>query len=141
MEEATRQRLTSTDIWTRALYMVLFAIAYAVTRFILGFLVVFQFLVVLITGQANEPLLKFGTNLSTYVYQLLQFQTFNSEEHPFPFAPWPDDEPGDNRWTPSAAIDEYDRDFDDAAELKSEIDDLESNPSSNDEPDAKPRND
>ena len=99
MEEATKQRLTSADVWTRALYMVLFAIAYAVSRFVLGFLIVFQFLVVLFTGSANEPLLKFGTNLSTYVYQILQFQTFNSEEHPFPFAAWPDDEPRGNRWT------------------------------------------
>ena len=125
MEEATKQRLTSADVWTRALYMVLFAIAYGISRFILVFLVVFQFLVVLFTGSANEPLLKFGTNLSTYVYQILQFQTFNSEEHPFPFASWPDDEPSGNRWTSTVPYEDY-QDDDEAVDLKSEIDDLES---------------
>ena len=99
MEEALKQRLTSRHVWTRALFMVLFFVAYLVAEFILTVLVIFQFLVILLTGQANEPLLKLGNNLSTYVYQILQFVTFNSEDHAFPFAAWPDDEPGDNRWT------------------------------------------
>lgn len=98
MEAALKQRLTSRNLWTRAIYMVLFFVAYLVAEFILTVLVIFQFLVILLTGQANEPLLKLGNNLSTYVYQILQFVTFNSEEQPFPFAAWPDDEPGDSRW-------------------------------------------
>ncbi len=63
MEETTRQRLVNSDIWIRALYMVLFAIAFGIARFIIGFLVIFQFFAVLFTGQVNEPLLQFGKNL------------------------------------------------------------------------------
>jgi len=69
-----------------------------VAEVVLTLLVVFQFLVTLFTGKANEPLLKLGTNLSTYFYQIIQFQTFNTEEKPFPFSPWPDAEVGENRW-------------------------------------------
>ncbi|MFV2089629.1 MAG: DUF4389 domain-containing protein [Pseudomonadales bacterium] len=98
MEDKMKQRLTSRDIWMRALYMVFFAIAYGVAEVVLTLLVVFQFLATLFTGKANEPLLKLGTNLSTYFYQIIQFQTFNTEEKPFPFSPWPDAEVGENRW-------------------------------------------
>ncbi len=109
MEEVLRQRLTSRGIWSRALYMVLFAIAYTITETIIFFLVVFQFLVTLLTGSANEPLLRFGTNLSTYVYQILQFQTFNTETHPFPFSDWPNEDARGDRWRASEPRDEADQ--------------------------------
>ncbi len=98
MEEEMRQRLTSRDIWKRAFYMVLFAIAYGIAETIIFFLVVFQFFVILLTRSANEPLLAFGTNLSMYVYQILQFQTFNTETRPFPFSDWPDEDAGGDPW-------------------------------------------
>ncbi len=104
MEEVLRQRLTSRGIWSRALYMVLFAIAYTITETIIFFLVVFQFIAILLTGSANQPLLRFGTNLSTYVYQMLQFQTFNTETHPFPFSDWPDEDAQGDRWLASGPM-------------------------------------
>ena len=105
MEAATKQRLTSQDIWTRALYMVLFFVAYLIAEFIITVLAIFQFFTILITRKANEPLLKLGNNLSQYVYEIFRFLTFNSEEHPFPFGAWPDDEPGDNHWVSNASPD------------------------------------
>ncbi len=98
MKDEMREQLTRKDIWVRALYMVLFIFAYSIAEVILAFLVVFQFFTILITGTCNEPLLRLGNNLSLYVYEVLQFQTFNSEILPFPFAPWPDEEPGGERW-------------------------------------------
>ncbi len=98
MEEETKKRLTSRDIWIRALYMVFFTIAYSISELIITLLVVFQFLAILFTGHANEPLLRFSNNLSTFVYQILRFVTFNTETQPFPFSTWPDEPPEDNRW-------------------------------------------
>ena len=52
---------------------------------------------------------RLGKNLSAYVYQIFQFQTFNSETRPFPFADWPDEDLPDNVWRddgPGAAVDE-----------------------------------
>ncbi len=98
MEEELRQRLTSRDLWIRGFYMVLFSIAYSMAKVILVFLVIFQFVTVLATGRANEPLLRFGNNLASYIYDILEFQTFNTEVQPFPFSPWPDEEPGGEQW-------------------------------------------
>ena len=106
MEDSTRERLIRGDIWVRALFMVLFAIAFGLTRVIIVFVVIFQFLAVLITGRANEPLLQFGKNLSVFILEILEFQTFNTELRPFPFSPWPDEEPGGEEWVDGAFFDD-----------------------------------
>jgi hypothetical protein len=98
MKEDTRERLIRGDIWIRLLYMILFAFAFGIARFIIVVVVVFQFFTILITGCANEPLLRFGNSLSIYVSEILDFQTFNTELQPFPFSPWPDEQPGGGRW-------------------------------------------
>jgi len=98
MEEKIRNNLTSPNVWTRLLYMILFAIAYSIAEFIIICTVVFQFFTVLITGRANEPVLKFGNNLSRYVYQVFRYQTYNSEDRPFPFSDWPEESVEDNIW-------------------------------------------
>ncbi len=84
------------NIWQRLLYMLLFFIIYGVTEFVIYAVVIFQFFAVLITGKSNERLLAFGQSLSTYVYQIMRFLTFNSEQHPFPIAAWPTGAPADN---------------------------------------------
>ncbi len=84
------------SIWQRLLYMILFFIIYGVTEFVIYAVVIFQFFAVLITGRSNERLLVFGQSLSTYVYQIMRFLTFNSEQCPFPIAAWPNGTPADN---------------------------------------------
>ena len=37
----------------------------------------------------NQPLLNFGAQLSTFVYQIYHYLTFNTEQRPFPFSDWP----------------------------------------------------
>ncbi|MCB1646655.1 MAG: DUF4389 domain-containing protein [Pseudomonadales bacterium] len=98
MKESTRQNLVASDIWARLLYMILFAIAYSLAKMLIIAICVYQFFAVLITGSANEPLLRFGKNLAIYMLEILEFQTFNSELRPFPFTPWPDEEPGGGIW-------------------------------------------
>ena len=98
MEEEMKQRLTRRDIWVRAIFMVIFVIAYSIAELLLTLVALVQFFIVLFTGQANRNLLQFGSNLSTYMYQLFRFLTFNSEPQPFPFADWPREELGDNVW-------------------------------------------
>ena len=98
MDTELRERLTSKHLWSRALYMALFVVAYIVAETLLTLTVIFQFVSILVSGSANGPLLKFGLNLSTYIYQIVCFQTFNNEEKPFPFSDWPAGEPEENRW-------------------------------------------
>lgn len=98
MDETMKGRLTSGAIWMRGLYMLLFVLAYSIAELVITALVVLQFLIVLFTGRGNENLLRLGNNLSAYVYQIVRFETFNSETRPYPFAPWPDEPVEDNAW-------------------------------------------
>ena len=79
------------------------AVFNSVAEAVVVLLVLFQFVTILLTGHANQNALRLGYNLSTYVYQVLQFQTFNTESRPFPFSDWPDGarEDADDSWAAS----------------------------------------
>lgn len=93
MKEEIKERLQRNETWQRALYMLFFIIIYGVSKFVIFAIILFQFITIILTGGTNEQMLKFGQNLSTYLYQITQFLTFNSEEHPFPFSKWPSGAP------------------------------------------------
>jgi hypothetical protein len=102
MDQETKNRLADRSIWVRALYMVILVIAYSIGETLLVIISVFQFLSALVTGKVNESLQTFGANLSAYLYDILQFATFNSEDLPFPFSDWPEVEPGETPWSAGA---------------------------------------
>lgn len=81
--------ITDGQKWLRGLFMLLFVLIYAITEVIITAVVVLQFLFVLLTGDQNLRLKEFGAHLSTYVYSMMSYWTYNSEEKPFPFAAWP----------------------------------------------------
>jgi len=91
-EETTselKDNVKDTNVWLRLLFMLLFAIIYSVAEVVLAIVVFFQFLCVLFSGNKNEKALLLGSQLSSFVYQVFQYLTYNSEEKPFPFADWP----------------------------------------------------
>ena len=98
MEQTLKARLTSGDLWLRALYMIFFVLAYGVAEVVLVLVVLFQFVHILFSGSANEAALRLGGALSVYIRQVLDYQTFNSEERPFPFNDWPEPPAGGERW-------------------------------------------
>ena len=77
------------SIWLRALYMLLFAIIFHIVEAIIGVVMVVQFVLKAATGETNDNLGRFGKQLSEYLYAIVQFQTFNTEDKPFPFQAWP----------------------------------------------------
>ena len=113
MREETRERLIESNIWYRGLSMLLFGLAYGITKAIIFFVVIFQFIAIVITGSANEPLLKFGKNLSVFIYEIWEFQTFNTEIRPFPFSPWPEEAHTGDVW--------LEEDLYDSAEVEEEL--------------------
>jgi len=123
MNQETKDRLNNPSLWKRALYMLIFSIVRALAEGVVTIVAIFQFVTLLVTGSANEPLLKFGTNLSAYIYQIMQFLTFNSEEHAFPFSDWPDEEYDiNNLWIDQG--DEFE-DVTEAEEAKEEYAEIE----------------
>lgn len=80
----------SGSTWLRLLFMVVLAFIYGVAEVVVGAVVVLQFLWLLFTGAKNPRLLEFGQSLSTYLYEIVRYLTFNTETRPFPFdADWP----------------------------------------------------
>jgi hypothetical protein len=83
------EQTSGPSIWHRALYMLLFAIIFHITEVIIGLVMVVQFILKAATGNTNDNLGRFGNQLSQYLYEIVQFQTFNTEDKPFPFSSWP----------------------------------------------------
>ena len=77
------------DTLLRGLYIVLFALIYSIAEVVIATVVVLQFGFVLITREKNDNLLAFGAQVSAFIYQVLRYVTFNSDERPFPFDDWP----------------------------------------------------
>ena len=73
----------------RGFYIILFAFIYSIAEVVLAAVVLFQFLTTLFTGNKNERLLEFGNNLSSFIYQILKYLTYNSDDKPYPFDEWP----------------------------------------------------
>jgi len=89
MDSDIKQYLTTKQTWIRGLYILLFALIYSIVEIVLFGVVLFQFMSMLLSGEANNRILKFGQSLGTYIYQIIQFMTANSDEQPYPFNPWP----------------------------------------------------
>ncbi len=89
MNDEIKQNIRESKTWLRGLYMLLFLIFYSVAKVIIFTIIAFQFILSLLTGTTNERLVKLGQSLSTYLYQILTFLTFNSDQHPYPFGAWP----------------------------------------------------
>ena len=93
MSSEVKENLKSQSTWMRGLYMLIFAVFYTIAEIVLFAVIIFQFLLKLFTAETNERLLKLSQGLSTYIYQILQFLSFNSEYQPYPFGAWPKGEP------------------------------------------------
>lgn len=84
-----KQNMKSQDTWLRLLFIIIFAVILQLVALVLGFVVIFQFLSVLFTGETQKNLLSFGRSLAEYVREVVAYLTFNSEHKPFPFGEWP----------------------------------------------------
>jgi hypothetical protein len=93
--EKLKKNLTSGNQWMRLIYMVLFYFLLQLAGFVMLAVVVLQFLFAIITGNANDNLRRLGDQVSSYIYQTLQFLIYNTEEKPFPFSEWPESEAED----------------------------------------------
>ncbi len=84
-----KENVKNTDVWLRGLFIVLFGAILYFAFILVWLLVVFQFFSKLLTGNVNLQLAGFSTGLVRYVSQVLGYITFQSDERPFPFSPWP----------------------------------------------------
>ncbi len=97
MSNGIKDNIKQQSTWKRGLYMVLFSIFYTVAEVLLVAIVVFQFALKLVTDDSNDRLRRLGQSIGTYIYQIIQFLTFNSEYHPYPFGTWPKGAPNEDQ--------------------------------------------
>jgi len=89
MNEEMKQNLKNPGTWNRFVYMLLFFFCCCIAEALFFLIVVFQFIITLFTSTQNSRLKPFSRDLSSYVYDVLQFLSYNSDQMPFPFSDWP----------------------------------------------------
>ena len=87
--EELKTNITSGEHWLRLVYILLFAVLLYVAGMVMGVVIILQFLFALLAGGNNGNLRHFGQILSLYIYDCLNFLTYNTEQKPFPFDDWP----------------------------------------------------
>ncbi len=85
-----KDRLLSAEPWLRFIFMVLFVVVAFAASYVVLLLIIVQFVFALFTGRSDEKLQLFGASLSKYLFQILSFLTYNTEQKPYPFADWPE---------------------------------------------------
>ena len=98
MSEVIQANPDRAAIWKRGLFMLLFSVLYGVAEVVLSLLVFVQFVLVLISGSANQQLLRLGGSLARYTREVFEYLTFNTDRQPFPMSDWPDDDAQTSPW-------------------------------------------
>lgn len=68
--------------------MLVYAVIDSLVRTLIWAVILLQIVTALVTGRPNPNILNFGRSLSTYIYRITLFMTFNTETLPFPFSAW-----------------------------------------------------
>lgn len=88
IEDNVQSRTT----WLRFFYMLVLGVCFGIAETVAVAVVLFQFFHVLFTGECNANLVRFGSSLSRYLFEIARYMTYNTEERPFPFQAWPEPE-------------------------------------------------
>ena len=84
-----KENVKNRDVWLRGLFIIIFGAILYFVIILVWLLVAFQFISKVVTGSLNRQLADFSVGLTSYISQLLGYITFQSDERPFPFNPWP----------------------------------------------------
>ena len=80
----------NTDTWLRGLFILVFGVVFYFLYGLIWLLVIFQFITKVITGELNSNLEQLSTKMTSYAMQILNYITYQSEDRPFPFSPFPE---------------------------------------------------
>lgn len=84
------ENLKSRSTWIRLAFMAISALLLSVTSLVGSIVVVLGFFWVLFTGEVNRQIQQVGQSIAAYVYELIRYLTFNTDEKPFPMGgDWP----------------------------------------------------
>ena len=79
------ENIKSRSTWMRLLFMVVFYVLATLASAVGSVVVVLSFFWVLFTGEKNRQLQQAGQVIAAYIYEIIRFLTFNTDDRPFPF--------------------------------------------------------
>jgi len=84
------QNLKSRTTWLRLLFMCIYGMLAGLASMVATVVVALGFLMVLFTGEVNQELRQLGQGIASYLFQIVRYLTFNTDDKPFPFgSAWP----------------------------------------------------
>ena len=85
-----KENVKNPDVWLRGLFILIFGVILYFAVILVWLVVVFQFVTKLLTGEVNRQVADFNDGLLRYISLILGYITFQSDDKPFPFSPWPE---------------------------------------------------
>ena len=79
------ENIKSRSTWVRLVFMLVFYAIATLTSAVASVVVVLGFLWVLFTGEKNQQLQQAGQAVASYLYEIVRYLSFNTDEKPFPF--------------------------------------------------------
>jgi hypothetical protein len=87
------QNLKSQTTWLRLLFMAIYGLLISLAGMVGTVIVVIGFFWVLFRGEVNSELRQIGQAIASYMYDIVRYLTFNTDDKPFPFGgAWPSGE-------------------------------------------------
>jgi hypothetical protein len=89
MNDESQGVVSRKQIAIRLLYTLLYVAIFEVVKTIILLITLFEYFLLLITLQHNEPARSFANRVATYAYRLMRYVTLNENQRPFPFSEFP----------------------------------------------------
>lgn len=89
MDNNLKEKLLVKSKWLHGAFMLFFMIIKYLVSWLIILIALFQFITDLLANKPNDKLLEFTKHLNSYLLQIVNFLTFNSDTKPFPFTNWP----------------------------------------------------
>ena len=87
---ALTENIKESSIWVNFFLKVIYLIFLNFIIPFLGFITLLQLLFSLGSKKPNDNLISFSKKISSYIYQIINFITYSSDERPWPFNAFPD---------------------------------------------------
>ena len=92
------KNLKSRTTWLRLVFMCVYGLLAGLAGMVASVVIVLGFLMVLFTGEVNRELRQLGQGIASYLFQIIRYLTFNTNDKPFPFGlAWPTEEDAEDQ--------------------------------------------
>jgi len=79
------EHIKSRSTWQRLVFMVVLYLLATIASAVGSFIILLGFLWVLFTGETNRQLQRAGQVIAAYIYEIIRYLSYNTNDRPFPF--------------------------------------------------------